>query len=204
MFQLTHKQLLELKFWLTDNVEAERAKLHDYLQWFGFGILSGGKRVPEFDQILEIGTGPLWGLLPYLRAKRKFGVDPLYPAYYALGDVLEDRNGILQIDEPFEHWDTNETFDAIFTVNALDHGEMGFYLLPKIWRMLRPGGLFYMHAHLRPKDLLNLVHDHALTEEQFDKHLSYTDLIEVKRAVLEKDIDGRFDSPALVGIWRKP
>lgn len=195
MISLTQKDLLELKYWLTANMQAERAIISRYLELL---------RVPTEQPgatILEIGTGPHWGLLPFIQADRKFGIDPLYPAYYAAG-ILDDRNGIFQIDEPFEKWDTNETFDTIVTTNALDHGEMGFYLMPKLARLLKPGGRLFLHVQLRPETELNLIHDHALTVEQLDRHLGYTDLIQERRQILSRDLDGTF--PALVGVWRKP
>lgn len=201
LFQLTHKQLLELKFWIEENNQDgyvdECAKLPLYCAKFGKRFMNSAH-----NSVLEIGTGPAWGLLPHMLADVKYACDPLFPVYEAAG-ILRERNGILRVDEPFEAWETNLTFDAIVTVNALDHGEMGFYLLPKIWRMLKPGGRFYCHVHLRPADLLNLVHDHSLTESQLDLHLSYTNLVEEYREILPQDIDGKFCS-ALVGIWRKP
>lgn len=211
ILSLTHKQLLELKFWLQlSDFDAmqERAKLDGYLRVFGLAMARQDQfstaRQDQFSagSILEVGTGPWWGLLPHIRADKKTGVDPLYPAFDAVS-VLADRDGIQAVGEPFEHWETNEQFDAIFTTNALDHGEMGFYLIPKMWRLLKPGGRLFLHVHLRPKDLLNLVHDHSLTEAQLDQHLSYTDLIEERRRIYGRDVDGEF-CEALVGVWRKP
>lgn len=210
IYSLTHKELLELKFWLTGDVAAEQARMNDYLKAFKISLMAAGHtslwdsgRALDDARILEIGTGPYFGLLPLLsRAAVRVGVDPLYPAFDAVS-VLADRDGILRVDEPFEHWETNDQFDAILTCNALDHGEMGFYLIPKMWRMLRPGGRLYIHVHLRPPDLLNLLHDHSLTEEQLDKHLSYTDLVQKHRKIYEHDVDGGF-CRTLVGIWSKP
>lgn len=207
LYQITHKMLLELRFWAEekarDGYAAERAKLRLYMDAFG---LSRDLHGTTNQKILEIGTGPYWGLLQYLRdwpsVERCVAVDALFPALDACG-LLEDRNGILRVDEPFEHWETNDQFDAIMTCNALDHGEMGFYLIPKMWRMLRPGGRLYIHVHLRPPDLLNLLHDHSLTEDQLDKHLSYTDLVQKHRKIYEHDVDGEF-CRTLVGIWSKP
>lgn len=195
---LTQKDLLELKYWLrltAEEAAEERAMSQRYL---------AALRIPrDMDgQVLEIGTGPLWGLLPYLTAERRCGIDPLYPAYYAAG-ILEERRGIFQVDECFERWDTNETFDAIVTTNALDHGEMGFYLLPKIARLLKPGGRLYLHVHLRTAENLNLIHDHALCPEDLDRSLAYTDLIEERREVREQDLGGA-ELRALLGVWRRP
>ncbi len=203
MFHLTHKQLLELKYWAHFDKAAEYRLRDRYLSLLGFG---GGE--PRYiglggdKSVLEIGTGPLWGLMSRLDAGSMYAVDPLYDAYEAIG-VLEDKPACVAVCEPFEHWETNLQFDHIVTTNALDHGEMGFYLVVKMWRMLKPGGCLYVHTHLRPPDMLNLLHDHSLTEEQLDAHLACTDLAQVKRRVYDNDVDGNF-CRALVGVWTKP
>lgn len=199
MFHLTHKQLLELKYWFSCDMLKERQQLDRCFPALGLPVPFEG---PFLGHVLEIGTGPHWGLLPFLHADFRFAIDPLFPAYEATG-ILAERGDIRRVDECFEHWDTAETFDLIVTTNALDHGEMGFHLLPKIWRMLKPGGSFHAHVHLRPKELLNLLHDHALTLEQLEKHLSYTDLVQEKFELMPHDFD-EFPSPTLIGVWRKP
>lgn len=197
---LTHKQLLELKYWLTRSeasLEHERNRARQLLDLFGLKDDGAGL------EILDIGAGPQFGVLPFFpRASRAVAVDDLYDAYYACS-LLPERGDIFRVSEPFEHWDTDWTFHRIITTNALDHGAMGFYLLPKIWKMLRPGGEFYCHVHLRPKELLNLLHDHLLTMEQLDKHMRYTNLVPVKVELRSTDLDG-FPSPTLIGRWRKP
>ncbi len=194
---MKQKDLLELKFWITCNMAEERAKQPLYLEAFEFPGLGYG------SSVLEIGTGPHWGVLPLLEeAGRKVGVDPLYVEYWKLG-ILDAWGDIIRIEEPFELWDTTETFDVIVSANSLDHGDMGFHLLPKISRLLNPGGKFYLHVHLRPAALLNLIHDHALTVEQLDRNLSFTNLIPERRTMLECDVNG-WECPTLVGIWQKP
>lgn len=206
-FNLTHKDLLELKYWLTCSLEMERTKAGVYLHHFG---LSNLPTIPEIQlhedrpqvSILEIGVGPFWGLLPHIPADKKVAVDPLLRAYYALG-ILDPRNGIQYVEEAFERWDTNDEFDMVLCANALDHGEMGFHLLPKLAKLLKPSGKLYIHVQLRPTEMLNIIHDHVLTVEQLDRNLQYTDLKEIKREILERDFDSPY-CPALVGIWEKP
>jgi SAM-dependent methyltransferase len=197
MFHLTHKQLLELKYWCHYDKQAERVLRDRYLDLFGLTNAD----LTQHD-VLEVGTGPMWGLLSKLDGHTMYGVDPLYDAYHAMG-VLEDKPACIAVSEPFEHWETNLQFDVILTTNALDHGDMGFYLMVKMWRMLRPGGRLYIHVHLRPHDMLNLIHDHPLTERQLDRHLACTTLRELHRKVHDKDVDGNFCA-ALVGVWTKP
>lgn len=210
-FHLTHKQLLEFRFWCEekarDGYAAEHRKLGLYLKAFGIGYPNGSVAIRELleaknSSILEIGTGPHWGTLPYLPARRRVAIDPLIDTFHAAG-ILTERGDIQYYSDAFEAWETNEQFDVIITTNAIDHGEMGFFCLLKMWRMLKPGGMIYLHVHLRPADLLNLLHDHSLTMEQFDKHLSYTDLEERERHILPNDVDGQF-CETLVWIGRKP
>lgn len=206
-FYLTHKDLLELKHWLTCSLTLERAKAHIYLLHFG---LSTPPKAPDAEEltdqaqvsILEVGVGPFWGLLPHIPANKKLAIDPLLRAYYALG-ILDPRGDIQFVNEQFEKWDTNEKFDKVLCANALDHGEMGFNLMPKLSNLLKPGGRLYIHVQLRKPDQLNLIHDHALNEEQLNRNLSFTDLKEIKREFLERDFDAPH-CPALVGIWEKP
>jgi trans-aconitate methyltransferase len=157
----------------------------------------------QADSVLEIGTGPLGGFLPFVKAKRRVGVDPCYGLYQESG-VLRLYPGVQYITEHFESWATNETFDLIFSSDSLDHGEMGFNLIPRIAEKLNPGGRFYLHVNLRTSDRLNQVHDHCLTVEDLDRALAHTGLIELRRDFYESDIDGSFAVNTLVGVWEKP
>lgn len=199
-FSLTHKDLLELKFWLTCNIEQERKNNKDCIKAFGIDIFPRWLERPG-NSVLEVGTGPTWGVLPCVsNAHRRVAVDPLIDVFDAVG-ILEDRQGIHFYSEAFEKWDTNDKFDAIFCINSLDHGEMGFHLMPKFSALLKSGGHLFIHVDLRPPELLNLIHDHSLTIEQLDRNLSFTDLIELKRMT---GVDGELDCLHLAGIWRKP
>lgn len=198
MYNLSQKDLLELKFWYTADMEYQLNKMKEYLKVFGVTDET------HFTDVLEIGCGPHLGLLPFLNSKIKVGIDPLIDAYQATG--LLDREvakNYSLFSVRYEDWDTAHKYNAIFCADALDHGEMGFQLVPKIAGMLASKGRFYLHVHLRPKDYINLIHDHQLTQEQLDIQLSSLNLIEVERKLYENDIDGQF-CQALVGIWEKP
>lgn len=211
------KDLLELKYWIRaelmpresieygsahpDSKEHQKQMQKEYLTAFDLVL-------DPSNSVLEIGCGPYWGMLTDAECRAAslcVAVDPLIEAFNQLGLLEnEERGDIRYYSVPFEQWDTDLTFDAILCANALDHGEMGFHLLPKIARLLKPGGRFYLHVHLRPQELLNLVHDHSLTVESLDKHLSYTPLVEVRRTITPQDPIAGFDCPTLIGIWEKP
>jgi protein-L-isoaspartate O-methyltransferase len=197
-FTLTHKDLLELKFWLTCDIEQERAENLRCRSLFGLAAST----IDPTSSVLEIGTGPIWGLLPHIYAHRRVAVDPLIEVFKATGILEEGERGSIQYySEAFERWDTNEKFDTIFCINALDHGEMGFHLVPKLSALLNPGGRLFIYVHLRPPELLNLIHDHSLSEDQLDRNLKFTDLKEIKRGF---EIESVLQCRALFGVWRKP
>ncbi len=217
---LTHKELLELKYWieaplldqyeegvLEDSRARQKAMQERYLEEWDLVTSAGGMRLQDIDPsgaVLEIGTGPYWGMLPHIDATLRVAIDPLIDAFYQTG-ILEERGDIRYFCQAFELWDPGDyLFDAVLCANALDHGEMGFNLLPKIARILKPGGRFYLHVQLRPADLLNLIHDHSLTVEQLDRHLSYTDLHEIWRTIYSADPVMGCDIPTLIGVWEKP
>src|ERR1700748_2839497 len=130
----TSKELREVAFWASekarDNYRAEAQRVNEILRQFSC--------VPMWDwtfddmDLLEIGTGPLWGMLPYFPdARRAVAVDPLIEAYDACG-LLEPRGDIQYYSEYFEFWDAgDQRFDVILTANALDHGDLGFHLILK-------------------------------------------------------------------------
>jgi len=208
---LSRKDLRELKYWTRaelldgpDGLLAQKALQRAYLVAFGSHAPERPWVAPEDQSILEIGTGPYWGMLPHLNAGLRVAIDPLIEHYEELS-LLEGRGDIRYFAEPFEQWDPGDyVFDTILCANALDHGEMGFHLLPKIARILKPGGVFYLHVHLRPLELLNLIHDHSLTTGQLDRHLSYTELREVHRELFSTDPVMQCEIPAMIGIWQKP
>jgi cyclopropane fatty-acyl-phospholipid synthase-like methyltransferase len=150
--------------------------------------------------VLEIGTGPFGGVLPLIQAVRKVGIDPLCSEYRKL-KTLEELPGIEYVEAYFEEWRTEDRFDTVIAIDALDHGEMGFHLLPRIFDLLRSGGRLYLHVHFRPPDYLNLIHDHPMTEKDLDRFLGA--FAEEKRQFYEHDVGGDF-CRALVGVWRRP
>lgn len=153
--------------------------------------------------ILEIGVGPQGGLLPFVLARRKVGIEPLASKYLELGFPAPDY-GVEMVEEYFEKWESEEKFDVIVCTNALDHGAMGFHSLAAIDRHLAPAGEFYLHVHLRPAELLNAGHDHSLTVEQLDGALACMPWWkEQKREFYDNDVDGKFRCRTLVGVWRK-
>ena len=195
----------ELNYWRNASpqlIEEERGRLSIYLRAFGLPKYNGASTaVADVKSILEIGVGPLGGVLPLLPARRKVGIDPLFSAYREIG-LFKEQPGIEYVESYFEQWCTEERFEQIVSTNALDHGNLSFQIIPAIARLLAPRGRFYLHVHLRTPELLNAGHDHLMTIESLEEALQQTSLVEIKRNIYEHDIDGQF-CRALVAIWEQ-
>jgi hypothetical protein len=195
-YTLTQKDLLELKYWLAyADMEDHRNKIRLYCEAFGVSDL-------DVESVLEVGPGPLLGILPHIKADVKVGIDPLFHAYEAVS-LMPPDSGFQLFSVPFETWDTGRRFDAAFCVDALDHGEMGARMIPQISKFLKPSGRLYLHVHLRPIELLNLIHDHPVTHAGVNNAIRQAGLVEVKCEIYPNDVDGKF-CEALLGIWEKP
>jgi SAM-dependent methyltransferase len=202
---LSRKDQLEAAYWAAlDHAAQTRHKAKIPLYLWAFGHFT----TPQ--SVLEIGPGPYDGVLRYLTtAKRRVGIDPNYNLYWQSLDAdLANHSGdhIEYIAQHFEDWapGPDDRFDAIFCMDCLDHGELGFQVLPKIHSLLNPGGKFYLHVNLRPEPLLNEIHDHPLTFEDFTHWVSRCPLFVDEAIVHPRDIDGNFDCPTLVAVMTSP
>lgn len=192
------KDGLEYNYWtMAADLAEHRAKLSLYLWAFG--------HYNQPARVLEIGCGPLGGMLPLLQhASRRVGIDPLVEDYQAAGILLPDP-GIEYVAAHFgTAWETAERFDAIISTDSLDHGDMGLHLLPKIVGLLAPRGRFYLHLHFRPADKLNESHDHSMTEPDLRMHLAESGLVIVSERWFPNDVDGMFPVPTLVAVYERP
>lgn len=190
---MTEKDRLELLFWTRIDPAMHLAKYELYMAEWGY---------EDADSVFEIGVGPYSGFLPYIKASRKVGLDPLIEAYRDAG-IFRECTDVEYVCKYFENFDTVEKFDAVLCADTLDHGDLDFHVVPRIASFLKPGGKFYLHVHLRPKNKLNLIHDHSLKAEKLNEALQKTALVEDKRVILPNDIDGKF-CEALVGVWHLP
>jgi SAM-dependent methyltransferase len=103
-------------------------------------------------KILDIGSGPFPSGLCYKDATI-YCLDPLMGKYVEAGypiHVYDDRAKFVQSmaeDMPFE----DGYFDAVISVNAIDHVNDFAKTATEIRRVLKPGGRFRMHVHYHPR-----------------------------------------------------
>jgi ubiquinone/menaquinone biosynthesis C-methylase UbiE len=103
-------------------------------------------------KVLDIGSGPFPSSLTFKNCET-YSLDPLMDAYIAAGYPIhcyENRSKFVKSmaeSMPFE----NGYFDAVISVNAIDHVNDFAATAKEIKRILKPNGKFRMHVHYHPK-----------------------------------------------------
>ena len=98
--------------------------------------------------LLDIGCGPIPYALGFIDC-HIFGVDPLITAYRKIGYPLDSYSNRIRYVEgnaeriPFE----DKSFDAIISVNALDHVDDFSMAAREILRVLKPDGNLLVELH---------------------------------------------------------
>lgn len=95
--------------------------------------------------VLEVGCGPK-GMIHYIPAKQKVGIDPLIENYKKLG-ILEDGDvkHLTGVGEELDFPDEN--FDIIICFNVLDHCEKPPTVCKEMCRVLKNDGRIIFHSH---------------------------------------------------------
>lgn len=135
------KRYHELKYWRGRKKE-EGTLGHDHYQYY-FTTHFGFE--PSFyigKTILDIGCGPRGSLEWANMATRRIGVDPLANEYLKLG---ADQHQMEYINAPSERIPLeDESCDAVFSFNSLDHVESVEDTVKEIKRIVKPGGVFLL------------------------------------------------------------
>lgn len=122
-------------------------------------------------RVLDIGSGPFPSALCFKDCE-VYSLDPLFDSYVGAGYPLhcyEQRGRFVCCkaeDTPFE----DGFFDAVISVNAIDHvNDFGETAL-ELKRILKPGGRFRMHVHYHPKTKAEPL---ELNDEVFLQHYGW-------------------------------
>lgn len=122
-------------------------------------------------RIIDIGSGPFPSALCFTDCE-VYSLDPLFDSYLNAGYPIhcyENRGKFLRSmaeSIPFE----DGFFDAVISVNAIDHVNDFAAAAKEICRILKPGGRFRMHVHYHPKTQAEPL---ELNDEVFLQHYSW-------------------------------
>jgi SAM-dependent methyltransferase len=181
----------ELNYWVKRGLDKGTYIYDNYLRLWGLERRSfAGKTVADY------GSGPFGGLLSVLEDLEKG-----HPI-----DVLADEYNEMAVSrfpiEPVRDYRTelpDGTCDAVFCTNALDHDPQPERVAAEIARILKPGGILYLHLHHRRADQLNKAHRYVVTEEIVRSWLAH----DFEERSLETDADWPNDEPDLTMMYGK-
>jgi len=150
-------------------------------------------------KVLDIGSGAFPSSLAF-KDSESYSLDPLMDAYIAAGYPLhcyEQRARFVKSmaeDMPFE----DSFFDAVISVNAIDHVNDFAATAKEIKRVLKPGGRFRMHVHYHPKTKAEPI---ELNDEVFLKNYSWVKDIKKLKESKEKAGTALTDDNESYVVW---
>ena len=101
-------------------------------------------------KLLDIGSGPIPSASCFKRCQ-VYCLEPLLDRYLAAGFPLHYYENVIFIHGASERIPVEDGFfDAIISVNAIDHVDDIYKTAAEIRRVLRPDGLLRMHVHYHP------------------------------------------------------
>jgi len=123
-------------------------------------------------RVLDVGCGPAASMLAFHGAEHH-GIDPLADGYASVGFPLAvwTTMGFTYHSAPAETMPFPDGhFDAVVSVNAIDHVDDLGAAAAEIRRVLRPDGAFRMHVHYHPPTIAEPV---ELDDAVFLRHYGW-------------------------------
>lgn len=109
---------------------------------------------------------------------------------------IRETSGEDLLNVPLNH------FDAVFTINAIDHGDDINACIDNISQILKSGGHLYLHVHCRLPEKINSLHRQFFSARHILTKLSENNLESINHKIFEKDpLSGKYET--LVGIFAK-
>lgn len=165
--------------------------------WFFFAKEVIERHNTNFDflsnkKILDIGSGP-GGLAKgfHYSLKKNLIKNSQIIATDPLMDFYKDKIGLMKEDENLKLLSSkgecidleNESIDIIFSSNVLDHCQNPASVINEAYRILKPGGIFFVSLHLL-HNYLGFLSNYA---KYFDKnHPHHFTLNKIKKIFLQK------------------
>lgn len=175
-------QDFELDYWKTyiQNPDVE------WLKWSDYFLTHFEKEIKadySDNTLLEIGTGPV-GIISKLNAKRRIGVEPLADDLKSLNnDIYQGMEMISHGAESIPEVEENSV-DAIFCFNVLDHVQDATDVLNEIYRVCKKDGKIILACDLKSQPHhLDVGHPIALSYEYF---INWIESKSLKTLKLEK------------------
>lgn len=159
----------------------------------------------EDKTVLDIGSGPMGGIIQLLPCKRKISVDPLNKEY--LENFPEYYNTNIEYyaceaeKMPFE----NDSVSLVTCVNALDHSKEPEKIINEATRILEPSGYLSLSFCIN----LAKIHPHKAHQHNLDSEWLHR-IIDFDYETIFENIDkygwvkynNKVGQPCLYGLYR--
>ena len=142
-------------------------------------------------KVLDIGSGPIPSGLVFKQCEL-YCLDPLFPQYIEAGFPLHYYDRVKFVSSraesmPFE----DNFFDAVISVNAIDHVDDFIKVAQEIHRVLKPDGKLRMHVHYHKATITEPL---ELNDFLFEKIYAW-----VPNLKKVKEVDEKYGSKAKEG-----
>lgn len=120
--------------------------------------------------VADIGCGPWAGIFFARRWPIMYGVDPSWTVYARLNMLskVPNMSRFKKIQAYAQNFILPEPVDAMFSINAVNHGGDLTMSMHNMLRNIRSGGLLFFHVHMRAEHKLDQGHPMPLTREIID------------------------------------
>ena len=151
--------------------------------------------------VVDIGSGPLGGIIREMNCKIGIAIDPLNNKYERMGWIVEEK-GFIPMVAPGESLPLIDGYaDIVCTMNALDHMMNVDQAMKEMARVLKPSGKLYIKVDLRKKHLICKGNKICLVAEYFQEQAKDMGLSLIKEQVESWEAKGAI--PTYVGIYIK-
>ena len=160
----------------------------------------------EDKTVLDIGSGPMGGIIQLLPCKRKISLDPLTKEYLEYFPEFYNPNIEYFIGTGESLQFKNDSISLVTCVNALDHSKSPEKIINECTRVLETSGYLSLSfcinlAKIHPHE----AHPHNLDSEWLHKIIDsdYETVFEdIDKYGWVKDENGRVGQPCLYGLYR--
>lgn len=189
----------ELNYWKLTYTKHQAEKYLSYLREWG---INPGHIFA--DGVLEVGTGPFMGILPFIGAGFKVGMDPNYANFEQLG-MLKWHDDILYVCEWLQTCHISGKFSTIFMADGVEAIKDGG--LSTLRNFLTPSGQLYLHFHLRRADQLTEGHKVPFLLDDLSKYTDEANLTLVWSQLYPEDPIPQYTNgqklETVMGLWTR-
>jgi len=197
----------ELKSW---NLTGEERKIKLEREWIRYPYMIKKLGLDNLlylkdKYVLDIGSGPMGGILQFLPCKLKASLDPLNDEYLKHFPDFYNPNIVYLTAKAEDTGICDDAYDLITCINALDHMEHPENALFEMKRILKPSGYLALSFCIN----LSKTHPHPAHPHNLDSEWLHQ-IIDLDFETIFEDIgkygwvknNGKVGSKCLYGLYR--